>query len=171
MTSKVELRTLKPARDGQRIVTFRSQRRRSSTRISAACQECKKRKTKCTGGPPPCQLCKIRSTNCVTDVSQDMRRREGLQRVQEESQFYRDTLNGILDCIREGSVNQLDYLLGYIRCGTTIQDISDVIHHDLPLIQLIQGTQPMLFQQNPEDWILGQTFDNTAKSIEGGLYA
>ena len=48
--------------------------------ISAACEACKKRKTKCTGGPPPCQLCESLGTECVIDLSLDMRRRAALQR-------------------------------------------------------------------------------------------
>ena len=50
--------------------------KRRTSKTSVACQACKRRKTKCSGGPPPCEACIKLSSSCLIDPATDMRRRD-----------------------------------------------------------------------------------------------
>jgi len=104
-------------------------KRQPSARISAACEACKKRKTKCTGGPPPCQLCQSLGTECVIDLTLDMRRRAALQRTVDESKSFQDTLNKLIDCIRDEASPRFETLVEYVRGGASNQDVIDAVQH------------------------------------------
>jgi len=127
MPSPAKTRPLKPAKEGQPSKTTAARKRQSSARISAACEACKKRKTKCTGGPPPCQLCQSLGTECVIDLTLDMRRRAALQRTVDESKSYQDALGKLIECIRDGSSPRFETLLEYVRGGATNQDVIDAV--------------------------------------------
>ncbi|KAK5053121.1 hypothetical protein LTR84_002095 [Exophiala bonariae] len=132
-------RQIKPAKEGHEQTEKASppgpRKRQSTARISAACEACKKRKTKCTGGPPPCQLCQSLGTECVIDLTLDMRRRAALQRTVDESKSYQDALNRLIDCIREGSSPQYESLLEYVRGGASNQDVIDAVHNSPTLLE------------------------------------
>ncbi|EXJ77032.1 hypothetical protein A1O3_10189 [Capronia epimyces CBS 606.96] len=128
MSSPPRTRPLKPAKDGQPSKPSIPKKRQASARISAACEACKKRKTKCTGGPAPCQLCVSLGTECIIDLSLDMRRRAALQRTLDESRIFQDTLNVLLGAIRGGPSARLDALFEYIRSGASSDDIATAIH-------------------------------------------
>lgn len=131
MPSPPTARTLKPAQEGQPSKTANPRKRQSSARISAACEACKKRKTKCTGGPAPCQLCKSLGTECVIDLSLDMRRRAAFQRTLDESKSHQDALNSLLNSIRDGPSSRLDSLFDFIRSGATNEQINDAVNEHL----------------------------------------
>lgn len=129
MPSPAKTRPIKPAKEGQPSKTSTTRKRQSSARISAACEACKKRKTKCTGGPPPCQLCQSLGTECVIDLTLDMRRRAALQRTVDESKSFQDTLNKLIDCIRDESSPRFEILVEYVRGGASNQDVIDAVQH------------------------------------------
>ncbi|KAK5220079.1 hypothetical protein LTR96_006259 [Exophiala xenobiotica] len=131
MPSPPKARPIKPAREGQPLKPTAAKKRQTSARISAACEACKKRKTKCTGGPPPCQLCENLGTECVIDLSLDMRRRAALQRTIDESRSYQETLNQLMDSIREGPSPRLNSLYDIIKSGGSNQDTAAAIQHYL----------------------------------------
>jgi hypothetical protein len=126
-------RQIKLAKEGQGQPAKPSacgpRKRQSTARISAACEACKKRKTKCTGGPPPCKLCQSLGTECVIDLTLDMRRRAALQRTVDESKSYQDALNRLIECIRDGSSPQFESLLEYVRGGASNQDVIDALQN------------------------------------------
>lgn len=123
MPSPPKARPIKPAKETQFSKPApSSKKKQASGRISAACEACKKRKTKCTGGPPPCHLCENLGTECVIDLSLDMRRRAALQRTIDESKSYQDTLYQLMDSIREGPSSRLESLYEIIRLGLGNQD-------------------------------------------------
>ncbi|KIW13954.1 hypothetical protein PV08_06735 [Exophiala spinifera] len=125
-------RPIKPAKEAQPPkLTPSSKKKQASGRISAACEACKKRKTKCTGGPPPCHLCENLGTECVIDLSLDMRRRAALQRTIDESKSYQDTLNRLMDAIREGPSPRLDNLHEIIRNSVNNQETTNTIQRYL----------------------------------------
>ena len=128
MASSAKSRPLQPAKEGQPSKASTTRKRQSTARISAACEACKKRKTKCTGGPPPCQLCQSLGTECVIDLTLDMRRRAALQRTVDEKSF-QDTLNKLIDCIREESSPRFETLVEYVRGGASNQDVIDAVQH------------------------------------------
>lgn len=55
------------------IMSATSDRQRSH--ISIACQACKRRKSKCSGHPPPCHQCRVKQTVCDFQLDDDLRRR------------------------------------------------------------------------------------------------
>ncbi|KIW93564.1 uncharacterized protein Z519_06169 [Cladophialophora bantiana CBS 173.52] len=125
MPSPPNARPIKPAKE---TPSKTSRKKTPSARISAACEACKKRKTKCTGSPPPCHLCETLGTECVIDLSLDMRRRAALQRTLDESRTYQDALNNLLDGIREGPTSRLEAMFDFIRSGASNQEITNALH-------------------------------------------
>jgi hypothetical protein len=122
---------MKPSEESPASKSTNTRKRQQGNRISAACEACKKRKTKCSGGPSPCQLCESLGTDCVIDLSLDMRRRAALQRTLDESKTFQDTLDGLIDCIREGPSTTLDSLFEAIRTGSSNHNVTDAIRQYL----------------------------------------
>lgn len=84
-----------------------------------------------------------------------MRRRATLQRTIDEYKFYQDTLNGLIDSIREGPSSVSDTLVESIRNGATSQEISSIIQHRMDNIESQGSDQEMetrkgLEESNPE---------------------
>ncbi|KAL2397956.1 hypothetical protein ABEF93_006552 [Exophiala dermatitidis] len=159
MPSPPTARAIQPLNDGlssqssQPPHSLPPKKRQPSARISAACEACKKRKTKCTGGPPPCQLCHSLGTQCVIDLSLDMRRRAALQRTLDESKAYQDNLNTLLDGIRAGPSNRLDALVGYIRGGASNDEVADIIQRQWDPAGNQDLIHPMAPQGNEMDYM------------------
>ncbi|KAK5188955.1 hypothetical protein LTR92_011047 [Exophiala xenobiotica] len=122
---------IQPAKEGRPLKPMPAKKRQSRARISAACEACKKRKTKCTGGPPPCQLCEYLGTECVIDLSFDMRRRAAFQRTIDESRSCQETLNRLMDSIREGPSSRLTSLHDIIKSSGSNQDSAAAVQHYL----------------------------------------
>lgn len=154
MPSTMKGRQIKPAKDGQPQASkppdSRPGKRQASARISAACEACKKRKTKCTGGPPPCQLCQSLGTECVIDLSLDMRRRAALQRTVDESKSYQDALNRLIECIRDGNSPHSEQLLDYVRSGASNEDVIDAVQHSPGALEDHADNASLLHISNPE---------------------
>lgn len=154
MPSTMKGRQIKPAKDGQpqapKPADSRSGKRQASARISAACEACKKRKTKCTGGPPPCQLCQSLGTECVIDLSLDMRRRAALQRTVDESKSYQEALNRLIECIRDGNSPHYEQLLDYVRGGASNEDVIAAVQHSPGALEDNAGNASLLHISNPE---------------------
>lgn len=139
-------RLLKAAKEGQSSKTPGGRKRTGNARISAACEACKKRKTKCSGGPPPCQLCKTLGTECVIDLSLDMRRRAAFRRTVDESKSFQDALNALIDGIREGPSTRLEVLFEHIKSGATNQEVTMAIQQYLMPSEDDDGDESMLLQ-------------------------
>ena len=131
MPSPPKARQMNPTKEGQPSKLAKSKKRQPSARISAACEACKKRKTKCTGGPPPCQLCQTMGTECVIDLSLDMRRRAALQRTIDESKSYQESLDGLIESIRYGPSHHLESLFQFIRSGASRDESMNAIQRFL----------------------------------------
>ncbi|KIW62405.1 hypothetical protein PV04_10583 [Phialophora macrospora] len=144
-------RALKPAKETHSAKSPSVKKKASSVRVSAACEACKKRKTKCSGGPAPCQLCETLGTECVIDLSLDMRRKAAFQRTIDESKNCQDALNALLDAVREGPSQRLDALFDYIRSGATNQEITVALQHQLSRSGDEDGDETMLSHANGAD--------------------
>ncbi|KAI1612654.1 hypothetical protein EDD36DRAFT_452246 [Exophiala viscosa] len=131
MPSSPKAKQMNPTKEGQPSKLAKPKKRQPSARISAACEACKKRKTKCTGGPPPCQLCQTMGTECVIDLSLDMRRRAALQRTIDESKSYQGSLDGLIEGIRYGPSHHLESLFQYIRSGASRDESMNAIQRFL----------------------------------------
>lgn len=128
MSPPPQTRPIKPAKEGRQPPKQTAPKKRQpGGRISAACEACKKRKTKCTGGPAPCQLCESLGTECIIDLTLDMRRRAALQRTIDESKSYQESLAGLLECLRDGDPTILESLTASLRKHPSPQDLSAMI--------------------------------------------
>ncbi|ETI20270.1 hypothetical protein G647_08304 [Cladophialophora carrionii CBS 160.54] len=147
-------RPLKPAKEAPAAKSPSAKKKSSSVRVSAACEACKKRKTKCSGGPSPCQLCETLGTDCIIDLSLDMRRKAAFQRTIDESRNYQDALNTLLDAIREGPSQRLEALFDYVRSGATNQEITVAVQHQLIHAGDEDGDETMSSQADGVDSVL-----------------
>lgn len=73
---------------------------RGSSKTSVACQACKNRKSKCSGGPGTCHACQRLQTKCVVDPSSDMRRRDAKY----NSKAYKALFDAFVESTRNGDV-------------------------------------------------------------------
>jgi len=73
---------------------------RGSSKTSVACQACKSRKSKCSGGPGTCDACQRLHTKCVVDPSSDMRRRDAKY----NSKAYKALFDAFVESTRSGDV-------------------------------------------------------------------
>jgi hypothetical protein len=56
-----------------------------------------------------------------------MRRRADLQRTRDESKSYQESLNRLIECIRDGPSSRFETLVEYIRGGASNQEIIDAV--------------------------------------------
>ncbi|KAL5003323.1 hypothetical protein BDV10DRAFT_43972 [Aspergillus recurvatus] len=92
-------------------------------KASLACTECRKRKSKCVGLPPPCERCRRQKTECILDEESDRRRRGVLERRLGALEQDRTLLVRLVDCIRDGSQEEASRVLNYIRSDASLDDI------------------------------------------------
>lgn len=122
-----------------------------SARVSAACEACKKRRSRCTGRPP-CQRCQNLGTECVFDLSLDMRRRAALQRTINESRLHQETLNGLIEGIRSGPSDHLDSLFQFIRSDASRDEVMNAIRRFWKDIENQGLDHMMLVQEGLVEW-------------------
>ncbi|EXJ81735.1 hypothetical protein A1O1_07800 [Capronia coronata CBS 617.96] len=169
MPSSHKERALKPAEDGRPSKSSALKKRQASVRISAACEACKKRKTKCTGGPPPCMLCESLGTECVIDLSLDMRRRAALQRTLDESKVFQGTLNSLLDGIRGGPSARLDGLFQSIRAGASSNDIANAVQSPWEDHEDQEAAREVTLGDSPEEpYLVGPIHQSKQYNIAAG---
>ncbi|KAJ9609234.1 hypothetical protein H2204_015643 [Knufia peltigerae] len=174
MPSPPRARPIKPAKDALPPKPApSSKKKQTSGRISAACEACKKRKTKCTGGPPPCNLCENMGTECVIDLSLDMRRRAALQRTIDESKSYQETFYQLMDAVREGPSPRLDILSEIIQSNLSNQNATTALQQYLRGESDDPGSDHTMVSQ--DDVANPSTVDDgvgpDAMSVDGGSTA
>ena len=96
-------------------------RQTKNQRVTNACQACKKKKTKCEG-VIPCNACVAQGLECVIDPSQDMRRRSSLRRTLGESTPFLQTLEAIVDAIRNRDPQSLNEVLDFVKTKESSQE-------------------------------------------------
>ncbi|KAK6330410.1 hypothetical protein TWF696_003507 [Orbilia brochopaga] len=89
-------------------------------RVSTACGECKKAKSKCTGPPPPCKGCSKRSRECVFDGAQDGRRKEAAERALEAVQTKHRAYEELFESLRSSDDGTVNNLVEAIRSGWSL---------------------------------------------------
>ncbi|KAB8263947.1 hypothetical protein BDV32DRAFT_146250 [Aspergillus pseudonomiae] len=102
-------------------------------RASAACTECKRRRTKCSADTtgPPCAECALHGRACVIDESADKRRKVAARRAQEELRYYRGFVEQLLKAIRQGERTDVEAIVAVIRSGASHNDIRAVVREFL----------------------------------------
>ncbi|KAL4958509.1 hypothetical protein BDW69DRAFT_153724 [Aspergillus filifer] len=92
-------------------------------KASLACTECRKRKSKCIGLPPPCDRCRQHKTQCILDEDSDRRRRGGLERRLDALEQDRTLLLRLVDSIQIESLEGATRILEFVRDDASLDDI------------------------------------------------
>ncbi|KAL4807269.1 hypothetical protein BDV18DRAFT_115137 [Aspergillus unguis] len=92
-------------------------------KASLACTECRKRKSKCIGLPPPCERCRRQNTPCILDEDSDRRRKGAIERRLEALEQDRTLLLRLVDSIREESQEEVRRILQVIRSDCSLDEI------------------------------------------------
>ncbi|KAB8075762.1 hypothetical protein BDV29DRAFT_155415 [Aspergillus leporis] len=102
-------------------------------RASAACTECKRRRTKCSADTTgsPCAECALHGRDCVIDEFADKRRKVAARRAQEELRYYRGFVEQLLKAIRFGEGTDVDVIVAAIRSGASHDEIRAVVRDSL----------------------------------------
>ncbi|KAG2417349.1 hypothetical protein HFD88_008568 [Aspergillus terreus] len=102
-------------------------------RASAACGECKRRRTKCSADTTgsPCTECAIHGRECIIDEYADKRRKVAAKRAQEELKYYRGFLEQLIEAIRTGDGVSVDAIINIIRSGASHEEILAVVTQSL----------------------------------------
>ncbi|KAL3478124.1 hypothetical protein BJX99DRAFT_115074 [Aspergillus californicus] len=88
-------------------------------RASAACFECKRRRTKCVVDniDGPCTECALHGRECRIDESEDKRRKVNAKKTEEERDYYRAYTEYLIDAIRYGQFPEIMNLVAAIQEG------------------------------------------------------
>ncbi|KAJ6163939.1 hypothetical protein N7470_002611 [Penicillium chermesinum] len=96
-------------------------------RASTACQECQKRRTKCSG--QPCSECQTHIRECVFDKLSDRRRKATAKKTQEELTSLQEFVRELLGALRSSDGTLAQHTLDTIRAGASEDDILAAIRH------------------------------------------
>ncbi|KAI8943580.1 hypothetical protein NX059_001576 [Plenodomus lindquistii] len=128
------LRPLLPATDRPPLSSLPLSRR---DRISAACDQCRIRKTKCTGKRPVCGECLKRSTSCHYAALSSETQGQALKRRHDELQSQNEDYTELFSLVRSRPGNEAHEILRRIRMGG---EVSSVLRHVKEADLLIQLT-------------------------------
>ncbi|KAL4923076.1 uncharacterized protein BDV17DRAFT_278081 [Aspergillus undulatus] len=92
-------------------------------KASLACTECRKRKSKCVGLPPPCERCRQHRTPCILDEDSDRRRRGGLERRVDALEQDRTLLLRLVDSIRNESLDEAIRIVDLVRRDASLDEM------------------------------------------------
>ncbi|PWY85937.1 hypothetical protein BO70DRAFT_423052 [Aspergillus heteromorphus CBS 117.55] len=91
-------------------------------KVSVACAECRKRKTKCVGGVP-CAICRRHNVDCVLDEDTDRRRKGTLERRLEALEQDQSLLRHLLGTIHDDDPTRFDRILEFIRTDASLDQV------------------------------------------------
>ena len=83
----------------------------------AACNSCRKRKSRCNGARPTCDACARRGQECTWDVEPGFRKREAERRKLDNLKAEHKDLQNVMRQIRDGSPQQIEAILRRLRDG------------------------------------------------------
>lgn len=106
-------------------------------RASTACQECKRRRTRCSTGAP-CSECAAHGRECIYDELADKRRKVAAKHTLEELEYYRGFLERLLESIRYGEPANIDTIIGVIRGGACQEEILVIVNQSLGLTKRVE---------------------------------
>lgn len=89
----------------------------------AACAQCSRRKTKCSGERPTCSYCLGRGLACSWDIAEGMTRTSHLRQEIEVLQRSLETLQLLVNLLRTESDEAATTILARLRLGDIIEDI------------------------------------------------
>ncbi|KAK2004233.1 hypothetical protein LX36DRAFT_745027 [Colletotrichum falcatum] len=104
-------------------------RRRNAT---AACESCRKRKTKCSAERPRCTVCAAKGFECEYNVQPSESRMSALKRTHAEMECRYGFLKSIFSAMRSLPETEAHEILREIRSGAPVQKILHQIEADTP---------------------------------------
>jgi hypothetical protein len=97
--------------------------RRKYKLAKSACNQCQKRKTKCSDERPVCRSCSDRDLACSWTTISGLTRTADLKKKVYEAAGRSDDLDTFLDTIRRGTDQVSSMLLAKLRCGMSLRDL------------------------------------------------
>lgn len=102
--------------------------RRKSKLARSACNQCRKRKTKCSDQRPVCRLCSIRGLECSWNTIDGLTRTADLKKKVYDEVGRSNNLDTFLNAMRHGTDQVSSMLLAKLRCGMSLGSFLDEIH-------------------------------------------
>lgn len=103
-------------------------------RISNACQQCKRRKTKCTGRPSPCEACEKASYACQFDEKPESKSKLKTTSSSEDD-IIQSLLNGLLNAMKHNDAHVLGELFRSLRTDGSPQEVAAHLRQNLSVLQ------------------------------------
>ena len=116
-------------------------------RLSAACKECQRRRTKVKdpglycilrcllvgfqrqcSSENPCLECTKRGSICVFDMSSDKRRKSHASKIEAELRHYQRFLNDFLRAIQDSSDDDVRNIINTVRAGSSTSEIQSEVN-------------------------------------------
>ncbi|KAK1948706.1 hypothetical protein LY78DRAFT_546163, partial [Colletotrichum sublineola] len=91
--------------------------------VTAACEGCRKRKTKCSAERPRCSVCAAKRLKCKYNAQPFETRISALKRTYAEMECRSGCLESILSAMRSLPETKAHEILRKLRSGAPIQDI------------------------------------------------
>ena len=85
----------------------------------------------CHGPPAPCEACLERATECVFKAENDKRRKLARRAKDDEADFHRKLLDGLLHTIRSSQESHVKSLVDVVRGGADLAEIMAYIESNL----------------------------------------
>ncbi|KAL4802520.1 hypothetical protein BDV18DRAFT_62412 [Aspergillus unguis] len=95
-------------------------------KASIACAECRRRRSKCTGGIP-CDRCRGDKTACVVNEDSDRRRKGVLERRLELLERDRSLLSVLIESLQQANELEASRVLDVIRSRSSLDDIREFL--------------------------------------------
>ena len=102
--------------------------RRKYKLAKSACNQCQKRKTKCSDERPVCRFCSDRDLECSWNTVNGLTRTADLKKKVYEAAGRSDDLGTFLDTMRHSTDQVSSMLLVKLRCGMSLKDLLLAIH-------------------------------------------
>ncbi|KAJ5097012.1 hypothetical protein N7456_007733 [Penicillium angulare] len=137
MANTEPLRTLRPSIEGPSEVESSNDsgagRRRN---IRTACNHCKRRKLKCSGGTP-CDQCQKSGLDCSVDEEGDQRRKKVLKRKFDSLSERGKLLDRLVSTLQETDRNRAAQIMNLIRSHASLEEVQSFMDDimDQPLLE------------------------------------
>ncbi|OAA35696.1 Zn(2)-C6 fungal-type DNA-binding domain protein [Metarhizium rileyi] len=120
--------------------------------VTAACGECRRRKSKCNGGRPKCTSCIRRRVECIYDRDPDETQAAVVKRKYEELRDHNTPFERVFDAIRCRSEADAGAIVRKIRRGENVDDIARQVEHGDLLLQSCLMPETKYRYEFPFSW-------------------
>ncbi|KAL2812016.1 hypothetical protein BJX63DRAFT_433018 [Aspergillus granulosus] len=114
---------------------------------TTACRACKQKKLKCRGDPP-CQHCVANGLECHVDEMADMRRKTAMKRKVDRLEQASDTLDRLLDALRESEDKRLARVLSLIQSNASVDELRSFLEGNFSRTEIVKTSELQELQQN-----------------------